>query len=209
VQGRVDEVVNSFVPDPSSVIGSWAVSMLSDTIAVGITTKKIPGATQADEAFLDRASILLAAGFTNEVLRVAAEDEPVFAYRGCISFGEFQMQESFLVGPAVDEAAECMNLAQGAFVWLTSSARRLPGWDSLVEESTSFFFVRNRVPLKGGDEYETWAIAPFRDTETKAAREALVARLEASFAGGSFDVELKRQRTIDFLKCVAAKAKHA
>lgn len=42
--------------------------------------------------------------------------------RGCISFGPHLCEGNFLVGPAIDQAAEYMNAPEGAFIWVLPSA---------------------------------------------------------------------------------------
>ena len=53
---------------------------------------------------------------------LALQEAPALAYRGCIAFGEFDMEEGFVIGGAVDEAAEHMEKAEGAFIWCAPSA---------------------------------------------------------------------------------------
>ena len=52
----------------------------------------------------------------------ASEIEPRFTYRGCIACGEFAVEDNFMLGPAVDEAAELAPIAEGPFVFLAPSA---------------------------------------------------------------------------------------
>lgn len=68
------------------------------------------GGVRQDHALRD---ILIALA---KFLHVAATQPPPFAYRGCISCGAFAIEDDFLLGPAVDEAAELADLPDGAFV---------------------------------------------------------------------------------------------
>jgi hypothetical protein len=43
-------------------------------------------------------------------------------FRGCVTYGSHLVRDSFFLGPAVDEAAEAFENAQGAFAWLTPDA---------------------------------------------------------------------------------------
>ncbi len=50
------------------------------------------------------------------------ESEIPLLLRGCISFGRHLCENNFLIGPAVDQAAEYMNEPEGAFIWVLPQA---------------------------------------------------------------------------------------
>lgn len=89
---------------------------------------------------------------------------PCLAYRGAVASGEYLLEDNFIIGPAVDEAAEREKQAQGPFVWLTPSARGLlpPGFEASRERVTegSFYVMPFRVPLKGGRMEDTYVVPP-------------------------------------------------
>lgn len=96
------------------------------------------------------------------VLKTAALCHPSLVYRGVVSVGSFAIDETFILGPAVDEAAELMDLADGPFVWLSPSAGRLKhvireAKDDMWDEMT----VRYPVPLKGGRVLPSSVLNPF------------------------------------------------
>jgi len=69
----------------------------------------------------------------------------------------FDMDGDFVLGPAVDEAAEFMGQAEGAFVWLAQSAK------ALVDTATKPIaptFMKYEVPMKRGMHYQTYAVVP-------------------------------------------------
>jgi hypothetical protein len=134
------------------------------------------------------------------LLRSAAMTDPPLAYRGCISFGAFAVDRQFILGPAVDQAAELHNLAEGAFVWLDETGRDIlkrepvatePGFPH-TEHLHSF-----TVPLKNGASFETFAVVPYG--VGYRAKANVNARLLSSFEGAVVDVSKKKENTRDFL----------
>ena len=84
-------------------------------------------------------------------------------YRGAIASGEFLVERGFLVGPAVDEAAELHERADGPFVELSETAAAefsqfTWGADALLNAGT---IVKYGVPRKGGKREERLVVSPF------------------------------------------------
>jgi hypothetical protein len=97
------------------------VRLLSDTIALSLQLKEENGAKprESEKNFL--------VGLISQIIKVLdllIKDDRPLVLRGCISFGEHLSEGNFIAGPAVDEAAEYMNMAEGAFIWLLPSAQR-------------------------------------------------------------------------------------
>jgi hypothetical protein len=135
------------------------------------------------------------------VLRVAALCNPGVVYRGVVTSGRFTIQKNLLLGPAVDEAANLMDLADGPFVWLAPTARRLGHF--LVEESGEWsrLTVDYRIPLKGGQRLPTLALNPFTfcsGAEEKTARQNLLRRMDST----NIDVSVKRGNALRFFKAI-------
>jgi hypothetical protein len=94
--------------------------LLSDTVAISLQLKG-----QEDREYTDNDRCMLvfsACLITPVVMQLFLEGEPHLVFRGCITYGQHFIENNFIVGPAIDEAAEYMNLAEGAFVWLHPSA---------------------------------------------------------------------------------------
>jgi hypothetical protein len=188
---------NDAVKNPLNVLGQCSVSFLSDTVVLGVATKtpeELEPHSIREENYRGW-SLTVAARFANFILREAAKSEPSLAYRGCISYGEFALENNFIVGRAVDAAAEAMDRAQGAFVWfapeaMTELSRLGLELSTLREQAV----VPYSVPLKGGDQYETGVVAPFGPTDSRSERAAIVESILKTFAG-SLDVVVKKQRT--------------
>lgn len=140
------------------------------------------------------ACVLLAAYLASGIMKYAASSPVPLAYRGTMALGEFTLAENFIVGPAVDEAAQQMNAADGAIVWLMPSAAHL-----LRETDLQDHVCFHDVPLKGRSNYRTAVVSPFDDiasaSDRRSAREAIL----RTFNRDSVDVEIKKQNTARFL----------
>jgi len=140
------------------------------------------------------------------LIDVAATAAPCFAYRGVIACGEFEFEDVFVLGEAIDEAAALASTADGAFVWLAPSANEVHGqfaelnpysrpWDALAPVYD--------VPMKEGRLVRTRVLNPFADREP-STRGALVDALLATFGTDNEDVQRKRRNTEVFLRTFMA-----
>jgi hypothetical protein len=162
------------------------VQFLSDTIVLGVSC------TPADKTCVAIASYL-----SSHVLALAAEQPPALALRGSIAFGDYLINDNFIVGRAVDDAASHMDLAEGAFVWLAPSARQLVPRAKL---SWSKFLLPHRVPMKGGGSYLTPVVVPFASSDSDEERDKVSLAILGTFTSGNMSIEIKRQNTTRFLK---------
>jgi hypothetical protein len=123
--------------------------------------------------------------------RMACSPAPL-AMRGAITWGRFAVSASFVVGPAVDEAAECAGQAEAALVWLAPSAAA--HWS----ERAASPLLRWPVPLKAGTRFSSFAVSPFHGLVAKEEPniDQMILR---TFDGGRLDVQVKRQQTAAFL----------
>lgn len=197
---------NRRVGDVRQIIASSGVTLLSDTIVMALGVKKIselelpPNTYFNTQDKIDTAGVGGVAMMVSEVLREATTSPPVFAYRGVIAFGEYAIDDNFIMGQAVDEAAELMDRAQGAFVWYAPSAFEVAtSFKTLMPEGL-LPVVPYKVPLKDGHHFATYVVAPFHDDHNRASVEQTSAQILESFTGGSFDVRLKRDATSVFLE---------
>jgi hypothetical protein len=126
--------------------------------------------------------------------------------------GTFEIDENFLIGPAVDEAAECMNIAEGAFVWLTRSAsdcveeaaRGLKALEDSVGHplDNSFdlsLFRPYEMPIKKSAT-QTVPVLNMLAGEHVATQKEIATRLISSFDSTRTDVQMKKQNTKSFLE---------
>jgi hypothetical protein len=119
------------------------------------------------------------------------------AFRGAVSVGHLFVEPPFLVGPAVDEAAELCEKAEGAFVVLTERALATrvtfqPGhrpWDKVA--------VPYNAQLKCR-ELQTRVLNPFYELEQVDARHGASSML-ATMPQDHEAIALKRENTARFL----------
>ena len=168
---------------------------LSDTIVVGCWAEDPTGKDQEGAQW---AALLGAARIAANIMARAADaPQPRFAYRGCIAIGDFEIRPpSFVLGRAVDEAAELADSAEAAFVWLAPSAKRVV---DTVQRRDELTLLRPwAVPLKGGHRYSTYLVSPYEGVLAPSRRDLRTA-IAATFASGRFEVQLKLQNTTEFL----------
>lgn len=81
------------------------IRFLSDSVVIGCHSGN---GTEYSQQELDIDTAGSVAILTNRLIRSSLHDEPFLLYRGCITTGEYVLDGNFLVGEAVDEAAEAM-----------------------------------------------------------------------------------------------------
>jgi hypothetical protein len=105
------------------------IRFLSDTVALSVhyeqASSAVPNRSQSDLL------VSVACQVAGVLFGMFMDEEPVLPLRGCIAYGPHLCDGNFLIGPAVDEAAEYMNVAEGAFIWLLPAA---------AERAERFFF---------------------------------------------------------------------
>jgi hypothetical protein len=157
----IERCVRQIIDIPSAQIARKLgfepfMTFLSDTIVMAFSDPKQPDGVVA-----------LATAAAGYALHAGATDTQEnrtwgvpLAYRGAIAFGQFHVEDRYVLGPAIDEAAEAMGRPEGAFVYLTPSAR-----DRFRYNGPRPVAARWSVPLKaeggGFEEFETWAASPF------------------------------------------------
>lgn len=123
-----------------------SISFLSDTVAIGVSPKSDnPPEDHYKGRLIIHASHLaymIAVDFLNMT--------PPLAVRGVITYGNFSVSNQFIIGPAVDEAAELHELANAALIWLTPSCTDY--YFAIRKESARLFSE------KGADKAELYLI---------------------------------------------------
>jgi hypothetical protein len=190
------------------------LAVLSDTFVFGVVTRPPAAVNKAkvwsdlslqfDEESLAGEAVKTAAHLTAVLRRRALSSSPAFALRGAIAFGDFGMTERFIIGEAVDDAAQLHARAHGAFVALTASADALQQVQHWHARSPLTYYD---VPLKrrGGVQLlHTRAVVPFGDQETDEHRERLFEQLQATFTSDDallkHDVEEKKTNTLSLIR---------
>ncbi len=167
---------------------------ISDTVVIGIWPSD--EAATADREQTLQASIILAKSLVSELCKVAVDGDLALAYRGAIAVGQFEMEGGFIVGPAVDEAASLMELAEGALVWLAPSAI-----DAESRDHAGVGSLRHTIPLKGGARYRSSVVLPWADTLHFHEKVRVARAILRTFRTKTPDlsISIKRQRTAWFL----------
>lgn len=126
------------------------VRAFSDTIIVGcsaaIAPQCPPARRQEIELLAPGVAILVVSEMVAAIAATAATQRTPMAYRGAIAFGDLAQRSQFLVGPAIDEAAEMEHEPDGAFIVVGPSASAL-----IKNETRDWPLVRDYpVPCKRG-----------------------------------------------------------
>ncbi|MGA2936119.1 MAG: hypothetical protein ABSF52_03355 [Syntrophobacteraceae bacterium] len=143
---------------------------------------------------------------------VFIQDNPPLLLRGCITSGEYATEHNFLIGPAVDNAAEYMNCAQGAFVWFAPSAAIIidkwidsvcteklpPPLADYVRAGYDIFSPPYPVPMKNGASFTTRVVNPLYLKYDQS--NTIIERYKNAMIGDSMDVWVKREYTLKFLE---------
>jgi hypothetical protein len=194
VRGAIEEGVASIEQSGELKNAQVRTLFLSDTIMVGAWADDPTGTAPGNPEW---AALTAVAHIAASLLsRAANAPDPRLVYRGCISVGEFDIRPPFVVGPAVDEAAELANSAEAALVWLAPSAKRVI--DSAVSHEELDVLRSWQVPLKSGQRFSTYVVSPYSGvTEQSWVDLRLAIRLALS--SPQFDVQIKAQNTTEFL----------
>jgi hypothetical protein len=188
---------------PGSVAGRSVppleLRFLSDTVVLAAPMADVGPQAEPSVISVSRADalthvIIRTAGFMTRMLRFTG-GRPI-AYRGALSFGEFAIEQEFLIGEAIDEAVEAERLAEGAFVWLCPSASALMAHTSQPLELGRL--MPYRVPLKEGRSIDTYVVLPFIP-EIIGAEDARRALADV-FDSHRIDLVIKYQNTLAMLE---------
>ena len=179
------EVVLPLMPLPA-----LSVLVFSDTVAI-----VAQASSDSEQSRLDAICAVVVA--VASLLAEGASASVPFVYRGAIATGQClaDPDDQLLLGEAVDEAAELMNLADGSFVWLSPNTAIASG--TMVEA----FLVDFPVPLKDGRRITTKVVDPFAFADDRRGRDVI----EDGFrnvmtASSALDVRIKWQNTEALLR---------
>jgi len=191
-------------PMASKLFGPVKVTFLSDSIAMAVFVGK---ASNRPNDSLGRfganaAAVVSLSLHVSAMLKEAAITDPPLSYRGCITFGECRVESRFIIGPAVDQAAQAVGLAEGAFVWADPAAKGTleadPAWNPAMSQWQNLRL--SGVPLKGGGSFDTYVVGPYGPGEPSVSKKRINDRLKSSFDSRSIDVAIKQQNTASFLR---------
>lgn len=176
---------------------------MSDTVAVAVVVSGSAGHRMAEKTLRTGETIehlreSLARTFLVDCishgLGAAALAPRPLAFRGTISVGPLLLRGPFLIGPAVDEAASLMDIADGPFVWFAPSAARLRLITALASDVYPY-----RVPLRDGRFVKTQVLDPFAACSS-ADRKTAVDAVRRSMTVGGIEVAIKLQNFERFVE---------
>jgi len=200
------------------------VLSLSDTIVAAATLEHRPGESVREDDYPadvdDRTLgglVDLVALVSAYVMRMSAAADPPLVYRGTITVGAVLVDTprvstvwkgdesvpagTFLLGPAVAEAARWYEQADGGFVWLSEEAARLPC--PTVRPHGQLLF-EYRVPLKKCEPLATKVVTPFVDVAKGEHTDRIRAGYARALAAGGDDETKKRDKTFALLDTLLA-----
>lgn len=170
------------------------VRILSDTIFIGLHIRKesMSGPPPGDLALLAFRTVRAIAA---EITRRIAKSNFPLAYRGCISYGDYACIDNFIVGPAVDEAAELHQNSEAAAIFMAPSALKyFEGRQHPSKIDLGWYYPTYATPMKGGVSIMTRILNPFNRSDFEEVRNRLLATF-ASAASKDAGVALKERNT--------------
>ncbi len=179
------------------------VLAFSDTIVVTATLPRVDVSSD-DRAQVDALLVDVVCQCAAYVLRMAPQAARPLVYRGVVTSGDVLVAPPFFLGPAIDDAAELHEKADGAFVWLAPTAleraqHRCPYFPHVWESMA----VAYAVPLKSADDavetFKTIALSPFVDTCDPAEVSSILAGVKRAMHSADPRVARKRENTLRFL----------
>lgn len=206
--------------------------ILSDSVAISLRYTDPPSKKKIKEEREQNYLVWLICASTIKILDLYLEGEPRIVLRGCVTFGKHTNEENFIVGPAVDEAAENMEVAQGSFVRIHPTAEiRYRKCVETTKETIKILSNANKnenllygskqslaipilvdsypMPLKGGDHLTCPVLNPLAFHDTEDERQAVVQAYKEALVGNDVDILLKQQHTMKFLRMAEeARAAH-
>lgn len=181
--------------------GDHRIIFLSDTIVIAYTPSE-----PLTKAMHYGVRMVVAAAA--QIACAAAMSDPPLVYRGCITDGNLLIDEPFLIGEAVDKAADGEKKADGAFIYLDRQSREL--FDLVpVSEGGASGVVRNcRVPLRDGRSLKSHVVNPLepaRKEDRKTVADSILGFMRESAATDP-SVGRKLENTEFFLQRAMAQA---
>ena len=167
-------------------------TFLSDTIIIGLSLPE-------DEDKGKALSIIYVTDILTRILAWSARSSTPLSYRGVVSYGKYIIEPSFIVGEAIDEAANYHESAQGAVVWLLPSTKnRVEDW--LKDQPKNTHLVRFNIPLKNGDKFHSYTVSPIVQALDVQDAVALTIKILGTFNSNNVQVAVKKQNTIKHLQ---------
>jgi hypothetical protein len=172
------------------------VRCMSDTIVITVIVKGSQGRRRALYRAMLSASII-----AGSIMMEACRKSPQILFRGCLATGFMKEDVDFLIGPAVDEAAERFEKAHGPFLWLAPSALEITQEyaETYMDRIEPNILVSYSVPLNDGSHVKTQAFNFLIHNEPERRDETRHNLLAAFGSNLSSDAKIKKQNITSFL----------
>jgi hypothetical protein len=174
------------------------VICVSDTIMVAVTLTR----SNIPQRYLYRA-MLSASLIASTMIDNAIHGCPSLLFRGCMAAGLMMVDGDFVIGPAVDEAAELFELSEGAFFWMAPSAMKINDThcENFVDRIEPNLMIRYPVPLKDRAAPITLVFNYFGLTRPVAGWTTTCQKILQAFGDENVrgNIKEKRQNMVTFL----------
>ncbi len=168
------------------------VRLLSDTLVIAASAPELP-ARPMQKIVDQHLSVLVCISVCQAIQTAATATLPI-AFRGAISVGQFLVDGNLLLGPAVDQAAEFMQMPDGAFSLLVPGSPK-----PLKALRDNGGICWHRVPLLDGRHLGAWTVNPYLFCDSDE-RSKIRKGLRQAMKSDRLDVVIKRQSTLKFLE---------
>ncbi len=198
IQDEVKAVEDKFNSQHCDMPIKAQILLISDTVAISIQYENDESLiNNTYKSYLVRAASLSVVG----IQKLFLAEKPRIVLRGCITYGDHVVVKNFIIGPAVDEAANYYEIAEGALVWLHRSAGIHYSQANLLQDDIHSLFIPYDMPLKTGARLKSLVLNPlYLENSADGRRVIIEGYLEAMQGVDRIDVWLKGQNTLDFLQ---------
>lgn len=161
---------------PNSIINKWDEFITNYRKSISKKNKRM--CDISFHAFSDTVIITVSGSNLSDILLTAGSEISSFVlfalsrrifFRGCLSVGKIFAGDQIVIGPAIDEAAQCYESADWIGVSLAPSAInviRKPSFQKLIKyKKNGDYFVRYNIPMKTKVQKNGYALNIKRDYE--------------------------------------------
>lgn len=179
------------------------IRLLSDTVAISLCSEK----PEVGVFTLMTMTMII-----QDLISLYIEKPPYLLLRGCITYGKHTTAENFLVGPAVDEAAEYMNSAEGAFIWFLPAATnviqkfcdersQMPEEKNpkIITAALDALFPNYQIPIKNSHYLKSRIVNPLYMKSIDDSEKIINSYKDAMKVEGNMSIWMKRQNTLELL----------
>jgi len=147
--------------------------------------------------------MLSASVIATDIMMDGLNGSPPLLFRGCLAAGEMKEDVDFLIGPAVDEAAERFELSDGPFLWMAPSALDISDRfrETYLDRIEPIVMSTYAVPMNDGTSFDTKAFTYYALTQEATRWTETRQKLLDAFGKHPLtpNVNRKKQNLVTFL----------